>query len=223
LIGNLVQLILRVHTEAAHDRGECDGWRVIASGWLVLELVRIRIVCFQLLQLASLELSRPRVLELVEALANGLFADVDGSGDLGRCPPEAMNFGSDQDGCSAQSVRPTAFGHPAAIHRLYEPNSGILDVLELVFELKLEAKLLDVERGVNDRNTVLFQQNLATKFVEHLSNTEKVLVDCICEVDKEVGAPFDSTRHIEAGRGNNFCLTPLRHRVVAGDLVVAEA
>ena len=147
MIGNLVQLILRVHTEAAHDRGECDGWRVIASGWLVLELVRIRIVCFQLLQLASLELSRPRVLELVEALANGLFADVDGSGDLGRCPPEAMNFGSDQDGCSAQSVRPTAFGHPAAIHRLYEPNSGILDVLELVFELKLEAKLLDVERG----------------------------------------------------------------------------
>ena len=147
LIGNLVQLILRVHTEAAHDRGECDGWRVIASGWLVLELVRIRIVCFQLLQLASLELSRPRVLELVETLANGLFADVDGSGDLGRCPPEAMNFGSDQDGCSAQSVRPTAFGHPAAIHRLYEPNSGILDVLELVFELKLEAKLLDVERG----------------------------------------------------------------------------
>ena len=70
---------------------------------------------------------------------------------------------------------------------------------------------------------MLSQKNLASELVEDLGDAEQVLVDRVRKVDEQVRAMFNSTRHIEASSGHDLCLTTLRHRVMAGNLVVTEA
>ena len=107
--------------------------------------MRIRIVCFELLQLASFELGGSRVLELVKTLSDCLFADMHSAGDLRRRPPEAMDLCCDEDCRPTESVWSAAFRHPAAVHRLNQSNRRVFDILELVLKLQLQAEFLDVK------------------------------------------------------------------------------
>ena len=190
--------------------------------------MRVRLLHLQLLQLVSAQLRRPRLLELIKAFSDGFLADVDRTSDLCGSTTEAVQLGRNEDGGTAQTVWTSTSRHPGAIHRLDEANSGILDLLELVAELKLAAELLNIQRRVNDRNGMLLEQDLTPKNVENFGDLKQVVLDAVREVNKQVRTLLNSTRHVKACCRDNVSISTLREtfvdvRVVTGKSMVTEA
>lgn len=169
---DLVQLFLCLNAELLHDWPESNVWRFKLAIRLIFEVMWVILVGLHNFELTSLQLSSLCVFKFVNTFSDGFFADMHGASDLGRSSPEAVVLGGDEDGCAAQTVRPAAFCHPATIHRLDESNSRVFNITKFVAKIELQTKLLDVKRWVNDRNDVLFQQDLASEKVEDLCDFE---------------------------------------------------
>lgn len=217
-----------VDTESFHNRLHADGRRIVVARRLVVELVRVRLLHLQVLQLVSAQLRRPSLLELVEALTDGLLTDVDRTRNLRGSTTETVQLGRDKDGGTAQTVWTSTGSHPRAIHRLDEADRGILDLLELVSELKLAAEFLDVKRRVNDRNGVLLEQDLTPENIENFGDLKQIVLNAVCEVNKQVRTLLNSTRHVKACSRDNVSVSTLREtfvdvRVVTGESMVSEA
>ena len=90
-----------------------------------------------------------------------------------------------------------------------ESNGRVFDGLEFITKLEFSAKLLDVERGVNNWNGVFLEQNLTAELVEDLGDSEEVHVNCVGEVDQQVRTLFNPTRHVQTSGSHNFRVATL--------------
>lgn len=108
-----------------------------------------------------------------------------------------MDFCRDEDSCSTESIWSSSSGHPASVHWLDESDGCVFDLLELVSKLKFAAESVDEEGGVDDRDVDIFDKDLGREDLEHLSDFEHVNLDSVREINQEVGALLDPTRHIQ--------------------------
>ena len=129
--------------------------------------------------------------------------------NLGWSPSESVDFGRNENGSSTQAIWPSSESHPGSVHGLNKSDSCVFDLLHLVSELQFAAEPIDEQTWVDDWDIYFFDHDLAAEQLEHLCNFEHVDLDRIREINQQVRALLDSTRHIKTGCGHNLSVSAL--------------
>ena len=93
------------------------------------------------------------------------MADVNRANNLVSRPFELVDARCAQNGSTAQPVRATTSANPVALHALQQTERSGCYLVNLLLELELSAKTVDIQRRIQKRNLLFPVQKLDELYV----------------------------------------------------------